>query len=144
MAQVAEERTAVARYLAVQPDGMASASGRSSLTPLSARLSLSSHLYEQIHALLVRHRRRQYLHLLAIRSAKTFHFVRLSRHDVILQQVAKGTYRMVFDTETYFKITEAPCFYPEVSVVFRIEDPSQHFHIPLLISPFGYSTYRGS
>lgn len=60
------------------------------------------------------------------------------------QELAKGTYRVIFDTESYFRLTGAPCFYPEVTVVFRIEDPSQHFHIPLLISPFGYSTYRGS
>lgn len=56
----------------------------------------------------------------------------------------KGTYRVVFDTEAYFGRTGAPCFYPEVTVVFRVEDPSEHFHVPLLLSPFGYSTYRGS
>jgi 5-hydroxyisourate hydrolase len=36
------------------------------------------------------------------------------------------------------------CFYPEVTVVFKVDDPSQHYHVPLLISPYGYSTYRGS
>ena len=51
---------------------------------------------------------------------------------------------MTFDTETYFAKTGAACFYPEVAVVFRIEEPDEHYHIPLLISPFGYSTYRGS
>lgn len=61
-----------------------------------------------------------------------------------LQKLAKATYRVTFDTEAYFETTGAPCFYPEVAVVFRIEDPEEHYHIPLLISPFGYSTYRGS
>lgn len=56
----------------------------------------------------------------------------------------KGTYRVVFDTEAYFSLTGGTCFYPEVTVVFRVEDETEHFHIPLLISPFGYSTYRGS
>lgn len=61
-----------------------------------------------------------------------------------LQKLAKATYRVTFDTEAYFETTGAPCFYPEVAVVFRVEDPDEHYHIPLLISPFGYSTYRGS
>lgn len=60
------------------------------------------------------------------------------------QELVKGTYRVTFDTETYFRAKGAPCFYPEVAVMFRVEDPSEHFHIPLLLSPFGYSTYRGS
>lgn len=61
-----------------------------------------------------------------------------------LQKLARATYRVTFDTEAYFETTGAPCFYPEVAVVFRIEEPDEHYHIPLLISPFGYSTYRGS
>lgn len=61
-----------------------------------------------------------------------------------IQKLTKATYRVTFDTETYFAKTGAACFYPEVAVVFRIEEPDEHYHIPLLISPFGYSTYRGS
>lgn len=60
------------------------------------------------------------------------------------QNLAKATYRVTFDTEAYFEKTGAPCFYPEVAVLFRVEAPEEHYHIPLLISPFGYSTYRGS
>lgn len=51
-----------------------------------------------------------------------------------------GVYRITFDTGGY----NANGFFPEASIVFRIEDPSQHYHVPLLLSPFGYSTYRGS
>ena len=55
-----------------------------------------------------------------------------------------GTYRLVFDTEGYFTRVEKECFFPQVSIVFSIGDTPQHYHVPLLISPFGYSTYRGS
>ena len=58
--------------------------------------------------------------------------------------VADGTYRLVFDTEPYFSSLSVACFYPQVTIVFNVEDASQHYHVPLLISPFGYSTYRGS
>lgn len=53
-----------------------------------------------------------------------------------------GTYRLVFDTAAYF--AGAPCFYPEVVVTFAVIDAAQHHHVPLLLSPFAYSTYRGS
>lgn len=53
--------------------------------------------------------------------------------------LAKGIYRMHFHTGGY-----TPCFYPQVDVVFEIAEPGQHYHIPLLLSPYGYSTYRGS
>jgi len=58
--------------------------------------------------------------------------------------IAPGTYRLRFDSAEYFTKTNRPVFYPEVVVAFRIEAGDEHFHIPLLISPFGYSTYRGS
>lgn len=55
-----------------------------------------------------------------------------------------GTYRLSFDTEAYFSGLEVAAFYPQVTVVFKIDDEPQHYHVPLLISPYGYSTYRGS
>ena len=55
-----------------------------------------------------------------------------------------GVYRMTFDTGTYFGARGVEGFYPEASVVFEVREPSQHYHVPLLLSPFGYSTYRGS
>ena len=58
--------------------------------------------------------------------------------------VERGTYRVTFDTGAYFRAQGVRAFYPEVVVVFEIEDPAQHYHVPLLLSPFGYSTYRGS
>ncbi len=55
-----------------------------------------------------------------------------------------GTYRLRFATGEYFQRTGRETFYPSVSVDFSVADPGEHFHVPLLVSPFGFSTYRGS
>jgi len=55
-----------------------------------------------------------------------------------------GRHRITFDTGGYFAALGVVTFYPEVSVVFEIADADQHHHVPLLLSPFGYTTYRGS
>jgi 5-hydroxyisourate hydrolase len=55
-----------------------------------------------------------------------------------------GIYRMTFDTTVYFEKNGTEGFYPYVKVVFEIRDPAKCYHVPLLLSPFGYSTYRGS
>jgi 5-hydroxyisourate hydrolase len=54
-----------------------------------------------------------------------------------------GRYRLTFDTATYFRVVGDAAFYPEVSVVFTVAGGGHH-HVPLLLSPFGYTTYRGS
>jgi 5-hydroxyisourate hydrolase len=53
-------------------------------------------------------------------------------------------YRLRFDTAAYFKAQDVAFFYPYVAVVFEVRDPREHHHVPLLLSPFGYSTYRGT
>ena len=58
--------------------------------------------------------------------------------------VEPATYRIRFDTGAYFKATGTRGFYPYVEVVFEIVDGAAHYHVPLLINPWGYSTYRGS
>ena len=55
-----------------------------------------------------------------------------------------GTYRLSFETGAYFARTDTPTFYPVVDLTFEVADPSAHYHVPLLLSPFAYSTYRGS
>ncbi|XP_071126910.1 5-hydroxyisourate hydrolase-like isoform X1 [Mytilus galloprovincialis] len=55
-----------------------------------------------------------------------------------------AVYKLYFDTGAYFKKNNLKGFYPYVEVVFQIEDEKQHYHVPLLLSPYGYSTYRGS
>ncbi len=57
---------------------------------------------------------------------------------------AAGVYRISFDTGAYFARSGTATFYPEVRIVFEVSDPAVHFHVPLLLAPFGYSTYRGS
>lgn len=59
-------------------------------------------------------------------------------------QLTEGTYRVTFDTGAYFAAQGVEGFYPEASIVFVVRDASSHYHVPLLLSPFGYSTYRGS
>lgn len=61
-----------------------------------------------------------------------------------LGDLVTGTYRITFDTGAYFAATGQRGFYPEVTVTFAVADPGQHHHVPLLLSPFAYSTYRGS
>ena len=55
-----------------------------------------------------------------------------------------GNYRLTFDTGNYFAGQQTEGFYPQVMVAFVVKDAAQHYHVPLLLSPFGYSTYRGS
>jgi 5-hydroxyisourate hydrolase len=58
--------------------------------------------------------------------------------------LAAGTYRLIFETGVYFNAAGVEVFYPHVPVVFTVHDAKQHHHVPLLLSPYGYSTYRGS
>ncbi len=56
----------------------------------------------------------------------------------------EGMYRITFETLEYFKAKGLKCFYPSVNITFEITSKDEHYHVPLLLSPFGYSTYRGS
>lgn len=55
-----------------------------------------------------------------------------------------GVYRLTFGTGDYFARRGTKTFYPRVEVLFEVADPAEHYHVPLLLSPFGHSTYRGS
>ena len=57
---------------------------------------------------------------------------------------AAGVYRLTFATGAYFAERNVRCFHPQVVVEFDLADANRHHHVPLLLSPFGYSTYRGS
>ncbi len=59
------------------------------------------------------------------------------------ERLDPGYYRLRFDSGSYFADTGVEGFYPEVVIVFTIAG-DEHFHVPLLLNPFGYSTYRGS
>lgn len=55
-----------------------------------------------------------------------------------------GEYRIIFETGAYLLATHGRSFYPQVDITFVVDGPLEHYHIPLLLSPFGYTTYRGS
>jgi 5-hydroxyisourate hydrolase len=57
---------------------------------------------------------------------------------------AAGTHRLVFTTGSWFAEQGREAFYPEVVLTFAVVEPADHHHVPLLLSPFAYSTYRGS
>jgi 5-hydroxyisourate hydrolase len=62
------------------------------------------------------------------------------------ERTGSGIYRLTFRTAEYFASRGVATFYPQVMIVFEVTDPDarEHVHVPLLLSPFGYSTYRGS
>jgi 5-hydroxyisourate hydrolase len=60
------------------------------------------------------------------------------------EELEAGEYRLDFDTQPYFERSGLSAFYPEVSVAFSLEDPAGHLHVPLLLSPYGYTTYKGT
>ncbi|AVZ40206.1 MULTISPECIES: hydroxyisourate hydrolase [unclassified Dietzia] len=59
-------------------------------------------------------------------------------------RIGTGVYRLHFDTGAYQRSKGVRGFYPEAVVCFEVTDPAAHHHVPLILSPFGYSTYRGS
>jgi 5-hydroxyisourate hydrolase len=60
------------------------------------------------------------------------------------ERLPPGTYRLVFGTAAYFAQQRTAGFFPEVAITFTVDGDGQHYHVPLLLSPFGYATYRGS
>ncbi|MFT4217506.1 MAG: hydroxyisourate hydrolase [Micropruina sp.] len=59
-------------------------------------------------------------------------------------QLPSGTYHVTFGTGDYFSAAGIPTFYPSVTITVAIDSSAAHYHVPLLLSPFAYSTYRGS
>ena len=60
------------------------------------------------------------------------------------EKASPGVYRLTFDTTAYFARTHRESFYPRIEVTFHVTEDSEHYHVPLLLSPYGYTTYRGS
>lgn len=60
------------------------------------------------------------------------------------QSLVKGNYRVVFKTGERYASLKQPTFFPEIPVQFHVDKTNEHYHIPLLLSPFGFSTYRGN
>ena len=59
------------------------------------------------------------------------------------QSLNSSIYRLTFDTDAYSATRGEQTFYPEITIVFRVDDPRQDYHVPLLLNPFGFTTYRG-
>jgi 5-hydroxyisourate hydrolase len=66
------------------------------------------------------------------------------RHLLTPGSLVEGAYRLTFETRNYFETRQIEGLYPQVTIVFQVRDAKQNYHIPLLLSPYGYSTYRGS
>jgi 5-hydroxyisourate hydrolase len=64
--------------------------------------------------------------------------------DIGPPQLPAGVYRLVFAVAEYLARQDQPAFFPEVAVTFAVTGEAPHYHVPLLLSPFGYTTYRGS
>jgi 5-hydroxyisourate hydrolase len=77
-------------------------------------------------------------------SARTDHDGRCAQLLPANEELAPGVYRLGFDTAAYFGARKFEGLYPLVEITFHVRDGQQHFHIPLLLSPHGYTTYRGS
>jgi 5-hydroxyisourate hydrolase len=60
------------------------------------------------------------------------------------RQLVKGVYRLEFRVADYFEAAQTKSFYPYVKIVFCVDEVASHYHVPLLLNPYGYSTYRGS
>ena len=60
------------------------------------------------------------------------------------ETIPNGEYRLRFDTGAYFAATQTDTFYPEIQLTFLVAEEGRHYHVPILLSPFAYSTYRGS
>ena len=65
----------------------------------------------------------------------------LLKPDLVLPE---GNCKLIFATGDYYHANNSPCFYPFVEIQFHIVGDGQHYHVPLLLNPFGYTTYRGS
>jgi 5-hydroxyisourate hydrolase len=59
-------------------------------------------------------------------------------------KLERGMYRVSFAVAAYFAARQQPTFYPEVVIMFTLDDEEAHYHVPLLLSPYAYTTYRGS
>ena len=64
--------------------------------------------------------------------------------DWLDKEIVTGHYRISFGIEEYFKRAGRECFYPSASIEFYLKNTQEHYHVPLLLSAHGYSTYRGS
>ncbi len=83
-------------------------------------------------------------HWRILASSRTNHDGRCAQLLAENEALTPGVYRLEFDTAAYFAERKLDGFYPSIEIAFHIREGENHFHIPLLLSPNGYTTYRGS
>jgi 5-hydroxyisourate hydrolase len=66
------------------------------------------------------------------------------RQFTTVSPLSAGTYQLSFETAAYFRATQREAFFERVTLEFSVSSAGEHYHVPLLLSPFGYTTYRGS
>jgi 5-hydroxyisourate hydrolase len=66
------------------------------------------------------------------------------RHLLEPGALVAGIYRLTFEASVYFHARKIHGLYPQITIAFQVADAKEHYHIPLLLSPYGYTTYRGS
>ena len=64
--------------------------------------------------------------------------------ELIASDLVAGHYRIIFLVADYFVTMKKKTFYPTIRIEFTVDDPAEHYHVPLLLNPYGYTTYRGS
>lgn len=111
-------------------------------------MTLSSHVLDAVRGtpargVLVRWERRDGDGWAAVAEARTDDDGRVTQWDGA-GPTSAGVQRLIFDSGGYFAGLGVATFYPEVVVVFEVADGDAHHHVPLLLSPYAYSTYRGS
>jgi 5-hydroxyisourate hydrolase len=111
-------------------------------------MSLSTHVLDAVHgspaagvAVVVEHQRSAGVWTIAAQGATDDD----GRIGDLAPSLEPGVYRLSFAVEDYFAASGVEdSFYPSITITFRVTDPARHYHVPILLSPFAYSTYRGS
>jgi 5-hydroxyisourate hydrolase len=83
----------------------------------------------------------QWLNVACARTDQNGRCAQLAKDE---EELVPGIYRLSFDTEGYFATQKMQALYPIVQITFHVRDGEGHYHIPLLLNPYGYTTYRGS
>ena len=68
---------------------------------------------------------------------------RINNFSIESDTISAGAYRLTFHVSSFFKSNGVDSFYTSIPIMFNLDDPSSHYHVPLLLNPYGYSTYRG-
>ena len=80
----------------------------------------------------------------SLAKAETNEDGRIEAFKELALPLRQGIYQLHFELDKYFVLQNRQSFYPEAQIIFKVDNPTEHFHVPLLLCGFGFSTYRGS